>query len=193
MSYISLIVPAFHLNTVDKNEINKYCCFQFKTSEDNFNLVEIKNENLDEIINYGIIFNKSILSLQAIEQLIYERNCMQNLSENIFESLQLISKKLNNLENLINSIKVKSQNFEKEEEKNNNYIENIKEKEKQKIKYTEISLKKIKFEYKNIFEEIEAMNLKTNNKKIFPKEIVDNLKIDRGLKYENKEKQTLYE
>ena len=136
MSYISLIVSAFHLNTVDKNEINKYCCSQFKTSEDNFDLVEIKDDKFKDINSYGIIFNKSSLSLQEIEQLIYERNCIQNLSEKVFECLELANR-LNDLENLINSLKHESYNFEKEGEKSNNYFGLMKEKEKQKIKYTE--------------------------------------------------------
>ena len=191
MAYISIIVPAFHLNSIDINEINKYCCSQFKTSKENFNLIEIKKDNYKDIINYGIIFKKSNLSLQSIEQLIYERNCIQNLSDKAFESLQLTSKKLNDLENLINSkkeekyIKIKNE----EEEKNNNFIDIIKEKEKQQIKYCEKSLNKIKIEFKNMVEEIESMNKKANNKKYIQKNIfVENEKVqtDRGIKYESK-------
>ena len=190
MSYISIIVPAFHLNTTDINEINKYCCSQFKTSKENFNLIEIKKDNYKDIINYGIIFNESNLSLQSIEQLIYERNCIQNLTDKAFESLQLTSKKINDLENIINSIKEgKYFKIKNEEEKNNNFIDIIKEKEKQQIKYCEKSLNKIKIEFKNMVEEIESMNIKTNNKKYIQKNIfVENekIQIDKSIKYENK-------
>ena len=191
MSYISIIVPAFHLNSTDINEINKYCCSQFKTSKENFNLIEIKNDNYKDIINYGIIFNESNLSLQSIEQLIYERNCIQNLTDKAFESLQLTSKKINDLENIINSIKEgKYFKIKKEEEKNNNFIDIIKEKEKQQIKYCEKSLNKIKIEFKNMVEEIESMNIKTNNNKKYKQKNIfvenEKIQIDRSIKYEHK-------
>ena len=113
MSYISIIVPAFHLNTTDKNDIYNYCCTQFNITQDNFSLIEIKSEKLKDNINYGIIFNESNLSLNKIEQLIYERNCIQNLSEKAFESLQLLSKKISNLENIINNLREEKNNSEK--------------------------------------------------------------------------------
>ena len=81
MSYISIIVPAFHLNTADKNDICNYCCSQFNITQDNFSLIEFSNDQLKDNINYGIIFNESNLSLHKIEQLIYKRNCIQNLGE----------------------------------------------------------------------------------------------------------------
>ncbi len=37
------------------------------------------------------------------------------------------------------------------------------------------------------------MNLKANNKKLVTKEIVENLKIDGDIKYENKEERNLFE
>ena len=138
MSYISIIVPAFHLNTVDINEINNYCCSQFNISPENFQLVEFENNKYKDKINYGIIFKESNLSLQTIEQLIYERNCIQNLSEKVFESLQLTTKKINDLEYLINSRKdlmhnlekkFYQKNIDKEEEKNNNILDSLKDNE----------------------------------------------------------------
>ena len=172
MSFISIIVPAFHLNTNNINEINKYCCSQFNINIDNFNLIEIKNNDLIDKIHYGIIFNESNLSLNKIEQLIYQRNCIQNLSDKVFESLQLITKKLNNLENLINSIKEQRKNLEnklyikiyKEEEKNNDFI-----KEKRKIEYSEKVINEIKLEFKNTVEEIKSLNIKSNDKNYIQK------------------------
>ncbi len=101
MSYISLIVPAFHINKKDPNEIQKYCCSQFNTSKDNLNLIEFKKDKFEDKTHYGIIFNESNLSLNKIEQLIYERNCFQNLSDKTYESLELITKKIEDLEYLI--------------------------------------------------------------------------------------------
>ena len=172
MSFISIIVPAFHLNTNNINEINKYCCSQFNINIDNFNLIEIKNNDLIDKIHYGIIFNESNLSLNKIEQLIYQRNCIQNLSDKVFESLQIITKKLNDLENLINSIKEQRKNLEnklyikiyKEEEKNNDFI-----KEKRKIEYSEKVINEIKLEFKNTVEEIKSLNIKSNDKNYIQK------------------------
>ena len=185
MSYISLIVPAFSINTVELNEIIKHCCTQFNTSKDNFNLIELKNNNnnlLNDKYHYGIIFKESNLSLQKIEQLIYERNCIQNLSDKAFESLQLIKQKLNDLEIFVNTLKEEGKNLEKkiynkkyvEEEKNNNLIEKQKEKERQ-IDFSEKTLQKIKLEFQK-FVEIESLSKKekniNNNKYIQKKDII---------------------
>ena len=124
MSYISIIVPAFHLNTTDKNDICNYCCSQFNITQDNFSLIEFSNDQLKDNINYGIIFNESNLSLHKIEQLIYERNCIQNLSEKAFESLQLLSKKISDLENIINNIREEKKSCEKKYNKEIMKIEN---------------------------------------------------------------------
>ena len=100
MSYISLLLPAFHLCTTDINEISKQCSLQFNLPQDKFELLEIKNNTSQ--INYGIKFNESYLSLSSIEDLIYQKNCMQSLSEKVFESLHSMNQKLNEV---INSFK----------------------------------------------------------------------------------------
>ena len=51
MSYISLIVPAFHLNTKDMEEINKYLCSQFNFTSDKYKLIEIKDDNQKQEIH----------------------------------------------------------------------------------------------------------------------------------------------
>ena len=180
MSYISIIVPAFHLNTTDKNDIFNYCCSQFNITQDNFSLIEFTNDQFKDNINYGIIFNESNLSLHKIEQLIYERNCIQNLSEKAFESLQLLSKKISDLENIINNIREEKKNCEKKYNKeilkienmsnssNNNTDENFENNNIQlnsNIELTEKSISKIKQEFKNVAEDIELLN--SNNKAIY--------------------------
>ena len=180
MSYISIIVPAFHLNTTDKNDICNYCCSQFNITQDNFSLIEFSNDQLKDNINYGIIFNESNLSLHKIEQLIYERNCIQNLSEKAFESLQLLSKKISDLENIINNIREEKKNCEKKYNKeilkienmsnssNNNTDENFENNNIQlnsNIELTEKSISKIKQEFKNVADDIELLN--SNNKAIY--------------------------
>ena len=176
MAYISIIVPAFHLNTSDINDINNYCCTQFNITQDNFNLIEINDDNLKDNIHYGIIFDESNLSLHKIEQLIYERNCIQNLSEKAFESLKLLSKKICDLENIINNIR---EERDKTEEKINDKIINdknidnnssekilindLKNLEKDKIDFSQKSIKQIKLEFNNMLNDIEKLNLKTNN------------------------------
>ena len=180
MSYISIIVPAFHLNTTDKNDIFNYCCSQFNITQDNFSLIEFTNDQFKDNINYGIIFNESNLSLHKIEQLIYERNCIQNLSEKAFESLQLLSKKISDLENIINNIREEKKDCEKKYNKeilkienmsnssNNNADENFENNNIQlnnNIELTEKSISKIKQEFKNVADDIELLN--SNNKAIY--------------------------
>ena len=180
MSYISIIVPAFHLNTTDKNDIFNYCCSQFNITQDNFSLIEFTNDQFKDNINYGIIFNESNLSLHKIEQLIYERNCIQNLSEKAFESLQLLSKKISDLENIINNIREEKKSCEKKYNKeimkienmsnssNNNTDENFENNNIQlnnNIELTEKSISKIKQEFKNVADDIELLNY--NNKAIY--------------------------
>ena len=180
MAYISIIVPAFHLNTSDINDINNYCCSQFNTTQDNFSLIEINDENLKDNIHYGIIFDESNLSLHKIEQLIYERNCIQNLSEKAFESLKLLSKQISDLENVINNIreekykieekindKIKNDknidNNENSNPKENNLINDIQNLENDKIDFSQKSIKKIKLEFNNMLNDIEKLNINTNN------------------------------
>lgn len=118
MSYISLLLPAFHLNTTDISDIIKQCSIQFNLSSDKFELLEITDKTNN--INYGIKLQESNLSLKSIEDLIYQRNCMQSLSEKIFESLQSMTKKINEL---INSFK---ENGNSEEFKKDLMNDNIK-------------------------------------------------------------------
>jgi hypothetical protein len=180
MSYISIIVPAFHLNTTDKNDICNYCCSQFNITQDNFSLIEFSNDQLKDNINYGIIFNESNLSLHKIEQLIYERNCIQNLSEKAFESLQLLSKKISDLENIINNIREEKKNIENKNNKEILKIENVSNADNNNtgekiennnieltndIELSEKSINKIKQEFKNVADDIELLN--SNNKGIY--------------------------
>ena len=180
MSYISIIVPAFHLNTTDKNDIFNYCCSQFNITQDNFSLIEFSNDQLKDNINYGIIFNESNLSLHKIEQLIYERNCIQNLSEKAFESLQLLSKKISDLENIINNIREEKKNIENKNNKEILKIENVSNADNNNtgekiennnieltndIELSEKSINKIKQEFKNVADDIELLN--SNNKGIY--------------------------
>ena len=180
MSYISIIVPAFHLNTTDKNDIFNYCCSQFNITQDNFSLIEFTNDQFKDNINYGIIFNESNLSLHKIEQLIYERNCIQNLSEKAFESLQLLSKKISDLENIINNIREEKKNIENKNNKEILKIENVSNADNNNtrekiennnieltndIELSEKSINKIKQEFKNVADDIELLN--SNNKGIY--------------------------
>ena len=181
MSYISIIVPAFHLNTTNKSDIYNYCCSQFNITQDNFSLIEINNDKYNENINYGIIFNESNLSLHKIEQLIYERNCIQNLSEKAFESLQLLSKKISDLENIINNIREEKKKSEGEYNKQILKMENMsnnnndsEKNENNKIEYSEKSINKIKMEFQNVVDDIELLNSNDNGKYI-QKDIILNI------------------
>ena len=165
MSYISLLLPAFHFNTTDISEITRQCSIQFDLAPDKFELIEINDKTSQ--INYVIKFNESILSLSSIEDLIYQKDCMQTLSEKAFESLQSMSKKLNDI---INSFK---ENGNNEEFKKDLMSDNIKLKELlvSQIEYsdnfrinTEKTLNRIKDEFKTIVQELESLKKKSNNK-----------------------------
>ena len=181
MSYISIIVPAFHLNTTDKSDIYNYCCSQFNITKDNFSLIEINEAKHNDNINYGIIFNESNLSLHKIEQLIYERNCIQNLSEKAFESLQLLSKKISDLENIINNIREEKKKSEDEYNKQILKMENMsnnnngsEKNENNKIEFSEKSINKIKMEFQNVVDDIDLLNSNENGKYI-QKDIILNI------------------
>ena len=165
MSYISILLPAFHLNTTDISEISKQCSIQFGLSPDKFDVLEIIDKSPQ--INYGIKFYESYLSLSSIEDLIYQKDCMQTLSEKAFESLHSMSQKLNEI---VNSFK---ENGNNEEFKKDLMNDNIKLKELlvSQIEYsdnfrvnTEKTLNRIKEEFKTIVQELETLKKKSNNK-----------------------------
>ena len=159
MAYISLLLPAFHLGTTDINEISKQCSLQFNLSQDKFELLEIKNNSTQ--INYGIKFNESYLSLSAIEDLIYQKNCMQSLSEKVFESLYSMNQKLNEVINTFKKNIVNDNNKLKELlSKQIDYSDNFR-------LNTEKTLNKIKDEFKNIVQELETLKNKSNSKDDF--------------------------
>ncbi len=165
MSYISLLLPAFHLNTIDINDIIKQCSIQLNLSSDKFEVLEIIDKTNN--INYGVKLYKSSFSLSSIEDLIYQRNCMQSLSQKFFESLQLMTNKLNEL---INSFKENGNN-----EKFKKYLmkDNIKLRELlvSQIEYsdnfrlnTEKTLNRIKDEFKTMAKELEILKKNSNLK-----------------------------
>ena len=159
MAYISLLLPAFHLSTTDINEISKQCSLQFNLSQDKFELLEIKNNSTQ--INYGIKFNESYLSLSSIEDLIYQKNCMQSLSEKVFESLYSMNQKLNEVINSFKQDIVNDNNKLKELlSKQIDYSDNFR-------LNTEKTLNKIKDEFKNIVQELETLKNKSNSKDDF--------------------------
>ena len=165
MSYVSLLLPAFHLNTNDINDIIKQCSTQFNITSDKFEIIEITDNSNN--INYGIKLYESSLSLSSIEDLIYQRNCMQSLSEKVFESLQLMAKRLNEL---INSFKV---NGNIEGFKKDLMNDNIKLRELliSQIEYsdnfklnTEKTLNRIKDEFRTMVKELETLKKRSNIK-----------------------------
>ena len=163
MSYISLLLPAFHLNTTDINEIINQCSIQLNLTPDKFELLEINDKTNN--INYGIKLYESSLSLSSIDELIYQRNCIQSLNGKIFESLQLMSKKLNEF---INTFK---ENGNSEELKKDLMNDNIKLRELlvSQIEYsdnfrmnTEKTLNRIKDEFRTMVKELEALKKKSS-------------------------------
>ena len=166
MSYISLLLPAFHLNTTDINDIIKQCSIQFNLASNKFELLEINDKTPK--INYAIKFIDSNFSLRSIEELIYQRNCMQSLSQKTFDSLQLMANKLNEF------IITFKENGNSEEIKKELMNDNIKLKEllMSQIEYsdnfrinTEITLNRIKDEFKTMVIELETLKKKSGDTK----------------------------
>ena len=165
MSYISILLPAFHLNTTDINDIKKYCSNQFNLPTDKFELLEITDKTNN--INYALKFLESSLSLKLIEDLIYLRNCIQSLNEKTFESIKYLTKKINEL---INSFK---ENGNSEEFKKDLMNDNIKLRELliSQIEYsdnfrinTEKTLNRIKDEFRTMVKELETLKRKSNTR-----------------------------
>ena len=168
MSYISILLPAFHFNSTNKNEIIKLCSSQFNISKDKFDLYDF-NDNTNHN-NYIIKFKESLLSLNSIEELIYQRECVKSISEKTFESLKIMTEKLSELENQVKSF---DENNNNEEVKKNLMDDNIKLREMLKVEIehsenfranTEKTLNKIREQFATIVKELEAMRKKTNNK-----------------------------
>ena len=165
MSYISIILPAFYLKTKDINEIKNICCIQFNTTSENINIIQF-NDNTRNI-NYGIKFLQSSISLRAIEELIFKKNCLQILSEKCSESLQALNKKISELENHLNSHKSYSDDIEKELRNDNIKLKNLLMSH---IEYsdnfrinTEKTLQKIKEEFKLMVLDLEKIKKNKGN------------------------------
>ena len=168
MSYISILLPAFHFNTTDKNELIKLCSTQFNLVEDKFELYEF-NDNTNNK-NFVVKFKKSMLSLNSIEELIYQRQCTKCMSEKSFESLKALTQKISELEN---QIKSKKENGS-EEVKKNLFNDNIKLREmlKKEIDHsenfrvnTEKTINIIREQFESIVKELETMRKKSNKNK----------------------------
>lgn len=168
MSYISILLPAFHFNTTNKTELIKLCSTQFNLVEDKFELYEF-NDNTNNK-NFVVKFKKSMLSLNSIEELIYQRQCTKCMSEKSFESLKALTQKISELEN---QIKSKKENGS-EEVKKNLFNDNIKLREmlKKEIDHsenfrvnTEKTINIIREQFESIVKELETMRKKSNKNK----------------------------
>ena len=181
MSYISILLPAFHFNTLDKNRILKLCKSQFNISEEQFELINFNDNTKNN--NFGIKFKESSLSLNSIENLIYQSECVKSISEKTFESLKLMNNKLLKLENHIKSF---HENGYSEEVKKSLLNDNLKLKERLKIEVenfekfklnTEKILNKIREQFTTIISELETMRKKNNKVKPFLQREITNYNI----------------
>ena len=168
-SLISILLPSFKLSTSDIEEVKSHCVQQFETTSENLDIFEIRNQ--ENFIHFGLIFKESSLSLNSIEDLIYQRNCMQSLSEKAFESLQLMSKKLTDLESQLKSYYENGSNEELQKDLINDNLK-LKELLSSQIEFsdnfrtnTAKTFNKIKDEFKTMVCELEALRKKTTNTK----------------------------
>lgn len=173
MSYISILLPAFYLkNWNDKEDIKNFCAEQFETTPDSFDIIELSDNNKTSNKNYAIKFKESDLSLNSIEDLIYQRDCIKSICEKTFESLQTMTAKLNDLEKEIKSF---NENGSTSEEVRKDLVnDNMKLRDllASQIEYsdnfrinTEKTLNKIKEEFQTMVQELETMRKKTAKSK----------------------------
>ena len=171
MSYISILLPAFYLqNTPEREDIIKFCSEQFETSSDSFELLDIIDNNKSSNKNYAIKFKESDLSLNSIEDLIYQRDCIKSICEKTFESLQTMTAKLNDLEKEIKSFNENGNEEVKKDLVNDNM--KLRDLLASQIEYsdnfrinTEKTLNKIKEEFQTMVQELETMRRKTAKSK----------------------------
>ena len=172
MTYLSLILPAFHFNTLDLSEIQKEICHQFNITEDKFELLEFKDNTRNK--NYGIKLLESSLSLSSIEDLIYLKSCMQSLNEKTLENLQMMTERLKELEHQLKFTNIENENGNNEGFKKELINDNIKLREllASQIEYsdnfrmnTEITMNKIKDEFKTMVKELELLRKKAEKNK----------------------------
>ena len=171
MSYISILLPAFYLqNTHEREDIIKFCSEQFETSSDSFELLDINDNNKSSNKNYAIKFKESDLSLNSIEDLIYQRDCIKSICEKTFESLQTMTAKLNDLEKEIKSFNENGNEEVKKDLVNDNM--KLRDLLASQIEYsdnfrinTEKTLNKIKEEFQTMVQELETMRRKTAKSK----------------------------
>ena len=172
MTYLSLILPAFHFNTFDLSEIQKEICHQFNITEDKFELLEFKDNTQNK--NYGIKLLESSLSLSSIEDLIYLKSCMQSLNEKTLENLQMMTERLKELEHQLKFTNIENENGNNEGFKKELINDNIKLREllASQIEYsdnfrmnTEITMNKIKDEFKTMVKELELLRKKAEKNK----------------------------
>ena len=172
MTYLSLILPAFHFNTFDLSEIQKEICHQFNITEDKFELLEFKDNTRNK--NYGIKLLESSLSLSSIEDLIYLKSCMQSLNEKTLENLQTMTERLKELEHQLKFTNIENENGNNEGFKKELINDNIKLREllASQIEYsdnfrmnTEITMNKIKDEFKTMVKELELLRKKAEKNK----------------------------
>ena len=172
MAYLSLILPAFHFNSYDLSEIQKEICHQFNITEDKFELLEFKDNTQNK--NYGIKLLESSLSLSSIEDLIYLKSCMQSLNEKTLENLQTMTERLKELEHQLKFTNIENENGNNEGFKKELINDNIKLREllASQIEYsdnfrmnTEITMNKIKDEFKTMVKELELLRKKAEKNK----------------------------
>ena len=167
-SYISILLPAFKLNTKDINQIKNICSLQFNTPKEEIEVSQFK-DNTDKI-NYWVKFANSSLSLNSIEILIYEKNCLKILTDKVFESLNDMSKKLKELEEKLNSYSTNSIN-------NINNDNKLKQLIQSKIEYSdniEKTLNKIKEDFKLIVLDLEKIRKKNEDEDNGGKKYINN-------------------
>ena len=181
-SYVSILIPAFQLNISYIQEIKNFCINTFNISESDFDLIKINDEK-SNCNNYCIKFIQSSLSLSSLSELIYQKNCLQNLCNKSIETLKAITNNIAELEkqislhnsknglNYISKYNYSNRNsllIEENEKLRNLLKAQIEYSENFRMK-TENIINNIKEEFKGMINEIMNQKKKTEKEKTYSK------------------------
>lgn len=103
MSYISITVPAFYCSSNDFEEAKTFFSSKIGISSNEFDFFSIDPATHSKT-EFGVRLHNSNLSLNYLEEILYQRNCMRIYMDKTFESMQGMMSRISVLENEIKEI-----------------------------------------------------------------------------------------
>ena len=99
MSYISILIPAmYYSENTDITSASEFFSEKLGVSKSDYDIFEIQ-PIISENTEYGVRLHNSKLSLNYLEEILYQKNCMKVYMDKTFESLQSMMSQISVLEN----------------------------------------------------------------------------------------------